>query len=44
MENNKQEKKQMSLKQKLSILFAALAGLGLGGVLGIAAYYQHWLG
>lgn len=39
-----QNKKQLSYKQKLNILFATLLGLGLGGVLGIIAYYQHWLG
>lgn len=39
-----QNKKQLSFKQKLNILFATLLGLGLGGVLGIIAYYQHWLG
>ena len=35
---------QLSLKEKIKILFAALAGLGAGGVLGIIAYYQQWLG
>ena len=30
-----QNKKQLSYKQKLNILFATLLGLGLGGVLGI---------
>lgn len=34
----------LSTKEKISILFATLAGLGVGGVLGIIAYYQHWLG
>lgn len=35
---------QLSFKQKLNILFAVLVGLGVGGLLGIIAYYQHWLG
>ena len=39
-----QQYKQLSTKQKLHILFATLAGLGVGGVLGIIAYYQQWLG
>lgn len=39
-----QHYKQLSKKQKIHILFGALAGLGVGGVLGIIAYYQHWLG
>lgn len=39
-----QNEKQLSSKQKRSILLAALAGLGIGGLLGIVAYYQHWLG
>ena len=44
MEQNKQPKKQLSSKEKLHILFGTLAGFGVGGVLGIIAYYQHWLG
>lgn len=39
-----QNQKQLSTKQKLNILFATLTGFGIGGVLGIIAYYQHWLG
>lgn len=39
-----QNQKQLSTKQKLNILLATLAGLGIGGLLGIVAYYQHWLG
>lgn len=39
-----QQYKQLSAKQKLRIIFGTLAGLGVGGVLGIIAYYQHWLG
>ena len=39
-----QQHKQLSTKQKMHILFGTLAGLGVGGVLGIIAYYQHWLG
>lgn len=35
---------QLSFKQKLNILFGTLVGLGVGGVLGILAYDQHWLG
>ena len=36
MEQIEQTKKQLSpAKQKLNILFATLAGLGVGGVLGI---------
>ena len=44
MEQIEQTKKQLSPKQKLNILFATLAGLGVGGVLGIIAYYQQWFG
>ena len=44
MEQIEQIKKQLSPKQKLNILFATLAGLGVGSVLGIIAYYQQWLG
>ena len=44
MEQNEQTKKLLSLKEKLHIVFATLAGLGVGGVLGIIAYYQQWLG
>lgn len=40
----KQQFKQLSAKQKLRIIFCTLAGLGVGGALGIIAYYQHWLG
>lgn len=36
--------KQRSPKEIRSIVFAALAGLGVGGVLGVIAYYQQWLG
>ena len=39
-----QQYKQLSAKQKLRIILGTLAGLGVGGVLGIIAYYQHWLG
>lgn len=39
-----QNTNQLSFKQKLNILFATLVGLGMGGLLGIIAYYQHWLG
>lgn len=44
MEQNIQTKKQLSPKEKIHILYATLAGLGVGGVLGIIAYYQQWLG
>ena len=44
MEQNKGIQKQSSAKEKIHILFATLAGLGAGGILGIIAYYQHWLG
>lgn len=44
MEKNVQNKKEMSSKEKLNIVFATLIGLGIGGVLGIIAYYQQWLG
>ena len=44
MEQNKEIPKQLSAKQKFHILFGTLAGLGVGGVLGVIAYYQHWLG
>ena len=39
-----QQQKQLSAKQIRNILFGTLAGLGVGGVLGVIAYYQHWLG
>lgn len=44
MEQNETVKRQVSPKENLKILFAALAGLGIGGVLGVIAYYQQWLG
>ena len=44
MEQNEKAKKQLTKKEKINILFATLAGLGAGGVLGIIAYYQQWLG
>ena len=44
MEQNKEITKQLSAKQKLHILFGTLVGLGVGGILGIVAYHQHWLG
>lgn len=44
MEQNEKAKKQLTNKEKMNILFAMLAGLGVGGILGIIAYYQHWLG
>lgn len=44
MEQNKGTPKQLSAKQKLHILFGTLAGLSVGGVLGVIAYHQHWLG
>jgi len=44
MEQNKENQKQLSVKQKLHILFGTLTGIGVGGVLGVIAYYQHWLG
>lgn len=37
-------KKQLSPKEKVNMLFGVLAGLGIGGVLGILAYYGGWLG
>ena len=44
MEQNEKIPKRLSTKEKANILFAALAGLGAGGVLGMIAYYQQWLG
>lgn len=44
MERNKQKKQKLSTHEKIKILFWTLAGLGVGGVLGVIAYYQHWLG
>ena len=44
MEQNKKIPKQLFAKQKLHILFGTLLGIGVGGVLGVIAYYQHWLG
>ena len=43
MEQN-QPKKKVSPQEKLTILFATLAGAGVGSVLGMLAYSQHWLG
>ena len=39
MEHNE---KQLTGKEKMNIIFATLAGLGVGGVLGVIAYYQQW--
>ena len=39
-----QQQKQLTTKQKLHILVGTLVGLGAGGILGIIAYHQHWLG
>lgn len=44
MEQIEQTKKKLSTKEKINILFGTLAGLGVGGVLGVIAYYQQWLG
>lgn len=44
MEQNKEITKQISAKQKLYIMLGTLIGLGVGGALGVIAYYQHWLG
>ena len=44
MEQHKEIPKQLSTKQKLYILIGTLTGLSVGGVLGIIAYHQHWLG
>lgn len=44
MEQNKEIPKQLSANQKLHIWFGTLFGLGVGGVLGVIAYYQRWLG
>lgn len=43
MEHEKAEK-QLTGKEKMNIIFATLAGLGVGGVIGVIAYYQQWLG
>lgn len=39
-----QQQKQLTTKQKLYNLVGTLVGLGVGGILGIVAYHQHWLG
>lgn len=44
MEQIEQTKKKLSTNEKIKILFCTLAGLGVGGVLGVIAYYQQWLG
>ncbi len=44
MEQIEQTKKKLSTNEKIKILFGTLAGLGVGGVLGVIAYYQQWLG
>ena len=44
MEQIEQTTKKLSTKEKIGILSATLAGLGVGGVLGVIAYYQQWLG
>lgn len=43
MERN-ENKTQMSVKEKIKILFWTLVGFGVGGVFGIIAYQQQWLG
>lgn len=40
----RQNETLLSPKEKLNILFTTFAGLGIGGLLGIIAYYQQWLG
>lgn len=44
MEQIEQTKKKLSTNEQIKILFGTLAGLGVGGVLGVIAYYQQWLG
>ena len=39
-----QKQKPLSARQKLQILFGTLGGLGAGGILGVIACHQHWLG
>lgn len=34
----------LSTKEKVNIICATLFGLGIGSLLGVIAYYQHWLG
>lgn len=44
MEKNLCNFNELSTKEKLNIVFATLIGLGIGGIFGIIAYYQQWLG
>lgn len=44
MEKNLRNFNELSTKGKFNIIFATLIGLGIGGILGIIAYYQQWLG
>lgn len=34
----------MTTKEKIRLLIAISIGLGVGGILGVIAYYQQWLG
>lgn len=34
----------MTTKEKIHLLIAISIGLGVGGILGVIAYYQQWLG
>lgn len=34
----------MTTKEKIHLWIAISIGLGIGGILGIIAYYQQWLG
>lgn len=37
-------KKILTQKEKIKVLISSLIGIGIGGILGIIAYYQQWLG
>ena len=39
-----QNEKKLSPKEKIKIVCATLAGLGVGAVFGVIAYYHQWLG
>lgn len=44
MNQQKQDKRKLTFKEKITI--AGVTGLfaAVGAILGVAAYYQHWLG
>lgn len=39
-----EQNRKMTKKEKMILWIAILIGLGIGGLLGIIAYYEQWLG